>query len=224
MDNNYYKKINPKSLQNIVYTMKHFSLINQKNNSGNTPLFSTMYMMYAAHFLKDFNKLHFLKDMTRELLENKANPNLADNTGSVPLHLAAIVGDKNHSELLFKCGANPNIANNKGDTPLSTIIKRFSQDSHNLKIIPDYLSLINQMIVHGAQMQYHDIQEFNKTRSFCELSNAIKPHDKIFTKLLNHVTLNKWLQDNSKYNFRIKPQHIVSRFKDSSLNSFSKNI
>lgn len=222
IDNNYYKKMSQKSLLDIISSMD-LSAINQKNNFGKTPLFYSMCMMYGVDFCNDYKKRRFLKDMTKLLLSNGANPNIPTNEGNVPLHFSAEMGDANHTNLLLKCGAKPNIANNNGDTPLSLAIKRLSHNKNKLSAILYYPSLINQMIAHGAQMQSHDIEGFYKLRDFFMLREAIKPGRISFTKLVNKVTLDKWLQDNSNYNRQIKPQHIVSRFKDPTVYNFSKD-
>lgn len=55
---------------------------------------------------------------TRFLLQEGANPNIADNRGRTPLAAAAQLGWIEGVEALLKAGARPDIANETGETPL----------------------------------------------------------------------------------------------------------
>eukprot|EP00088_Acartia_fossae_P000466 TRINITY_DN10199_c0_g1_i4.p1 TRINITY_DN10199_c0_g1~~TRINITY_DN10199_c0_g1_i4.p1 ORF type:complete len:126 (-),score=6.30 TRINITY_DN10199_c0_g1_i4:5-382(-) len=58
-------------------------------------------------------------EIVRMLLENGANPNIADNDGFTPLHVAPLEDDIVAVEYLLKYNASTNIHNNKlGMTPL----------------------------------------------------------------------------------------------------------
>jgi ankyrin repeat protein len=67
----------------------------------NTPLYWSTYYGYY--------------EITELLLEKGADPNIANEYGSVPLYWSIWLGDKRMAELLLKKGADPNQTNNKGN-------------------------------------------------------------------------------------------------------------
>lgn len=57
------------------------------------------------------------------LLDNDANPNLADNQGQTPLMVRSVVGDTNMIKLLLSYGADPNRADTGQETALMKAVR-----------------------------------------------------------------------------------------------------
>ena len=57
-------------------------------------------------------------NMIKLLLEHGAEPNIQDENGDTPLHIVALVGNKESIRLLLEHGADPTIKNHLGLTPL----------------------------------------------------------------------------------------------------------
>jgi cytohesin len=55
------------------------------------------------------------------LLAARADPNIKDNMGRTPLHLASCKGYRNFVRLLLEMGANPTVRDNKGNSPLDVV-------------------------------------------------------------------------------------------------------
>ena len=70
--------------------------------------------------------VEYHKDVVRVLLNAGADPNIADDVGDTPLHVAAAYGHKMVVEMLLNAGADANMENNNRETPLYWA-KRHSQ-------------------------------------------------------------------------------------------------
>jgi UNC-44 ankyrin len=58
------------------------------------------------------------KDITKLILENGADSNLANNESITPLHAVSENGNKEIAEMLLGAGADINATNKNGETPL----------------------------------------------------------------------------------------------------------
>ena len=58
------------------------------------------------------------KDITKLILENGADSNLANNESITPLHAVSENGNKEIAEMLLGTGADINATNKNGETPL----------------------------------------------------------------------------------------------------------
>ncbi|XP_073412917.1 unconventional myosin-XVI isoform X1 [Dendrobates tinctorius] len=88
--------------------------VNEKNDDGVTLL----HISSACGF----------KEVTSQLLEHNADPDVIDNLYWTPLHLAAKYGQTNIVKILLVHQANPNILNCNGDKPSDIAATEFIQD------------------------------------------------------------------------------------------------
>jgi ankyrin len=80
-------------------------------------------------------------DVAWLLIENNADVNAKDAVGRIPLHEAAMWGDKDVTLLLLKNGANVNALDNSGKTPI--IIAAARNNIEVVKVLLDYNADIN---------------------------------------------------------------------------------
>ena len=85
---------------------------NYKNNSVN----SLLYLAADRGYLDTVKYL--ITNRANHLITNRANPNIQNNLGWAPLHLAAVEGHLPIVQILIAKGADINIRNNNGQTPL----------------------------------------------------------------------------------------------------------
>ncbi|CAB0042261.1 unnamed protein product [Trichogramma brassicae] len=91
--------------------------INAQDHSGNTPLHLSLH--------------NSCRNVTYSLLENGANPNLANKKGMTPLH-SALTKNNIDSDLIatmLRKDGDPNLADEQGMTPLHLAVKMKNQDS-----------------------------------------------------------------------------------------------
>lgn len=111
--------------------------VNTKNTQGRTLLHEICSNMSDTSLL-----------YARELLRHKANVNVADVSGTSPLHL--LMQTKPHKDLLslvqllLEAGADPNLANEQGQTPLMLAVDGRSHERVKL------------LLKHGAQIAGRD--------------------------------------------------------------------
>ena len=102
---------------------------NQKNSYGDTALFKT-----SATWRKSKASLQ----IAELLLDAGADPNLANETGNLPLHIASFYGNTKAVLLLLKRGANVNQTNFKKQSPLHWV-SFYGQSSINHNEVTDLL-------------------------------------------------------------------------------------
>ncbi|WP_336686490.1 ankyrin repeat domain-containing protein [Chryseobacterium bernardetii] len=125
-------------------------VINQVNENGFSPLILACYRgnIEVAKFLidnvKDINyksqqgtalsglSVKYNKDLVVYLLNKKANPNIADETGATPLFWAVKFGNKELAELLLKNKADKSIKDSQGMTPFEYALQTNNKDIINL--------------------------------------------------------------------------------------------
>ncbi|HCR77963.1 MAG TPA: ankyrin repeat domain-containing protein [Chryseobacterium sp.] len=124
--------------------------INQTNESGFSPLILACYRgnVEVAKFLmdnvKDINyksregtalsglSVKYNKDLVTYILEKKADPNIADATGSTPLFWAVKFGNKELTELLLKYKADKTLKDAQGMTPFEYALQTNNKEIINL--------------------------------------------------------------------------------------------
>lgn len=132
----------------LVQTKK--DTINALNHSGFSPLILACYRgnapvaEYLAKNVKDINynspsgtalaaaAVKGNVPMVKALLENKANPNLADGQGMTPLLYASQFENKEIILLLLKYKADKKLANNEGKTAMDYAIFNKNQEIMDL--------------------------------------------------------------------------------------------
>ena len=77
-------------------------------------------------------------DITKFLIENKANVNIKNRMGETPLHQAVENSDLQMVNLLVKHEANPNIQQNDGETPL------------HLAVLKSHCKIVSILLKHNA--------------------------------------------------------------------------
>ncbi|AZB34220.1 ankyrin repeat domain-containing protein [Chryseobacterium bernardetii] len=125
-------------------------VINQVNENGFSPLILACYRgnIEVAKFLIDNVKninyksqqgtalsglsVKYNKDLVVYLLNKKANPNIADETGATPLFWAVKFGNKELAELLLKNKADKSIKDSQGMTPFEYALQTNNKDIINL--------------------------------------------------------------------------------------------
>ena len=125
-------------------------IINQANESGFSPLILACYRgnVDVAKFLmdnvKDINyksregtalsglSVKYNKDLVTYILEKKADPNIADATGSTPLFWAVKFGNKELTELLLKYKADKTIKDAQAMTPFEYALQTNNKEIINL--------------------------------------------------------------------------------------------
>ena len=106
-----HKAVTQKDVPLVKLLLENKARVNFVDQSGQTPL-------HKAVTQKDV-------PLVKLLLENKAIVNLPDRAeGNTPLHLCALYGFSDISQLLIKSGCNINLRNYSGETPLD-IQRRF---------------------------------------------------------------------------------------------------
>lgn len=125
-------------------------IINQTNESGFSPLILACYRgnVEVAKFLidnvKDVNyksqegtalsglSVKYNKDLVTYLLNKKADPNIADATGSTPLFWAVKFGNKELIELLLRYKADKTLKDVQGMTPFEYALQTNNKEIINL--------------------------------------------------------------------------------------------
>ncbi|GAB0155426.1 ankyrin repeat domain-containing protein [Chryseobacterium sp. Alg-005] len=125
-------------------------VINQANENGFSPLILACYRgnVEVAKFLmdnvKDINyksqegtalaglSVKYNKELVEYLLEKKADPNIADSTGSTPLFWAVKFGNKELIELLLKHKADKSKKDSMGMTPFEYALQTNNKEIINL--------------------------------------------------------------------------------------------
>lgn len=125
-------------------------IINQTNESGFSPLILACYRgnVEVAKFLidnvKDVNyksqegtalsglSVKYNKDLVTYLLNKKADPNIADATGSTPLFWAVKFGNKELIELLLRYKADKALKDAQGMTPFEYALQTNNKEIINL--------------------------------------------------------------------------------------------
>lgn len=83
----------------------------------------------AVYILSEF---HNTREKLKILLERGVNPNVADEYGRTPLHMAMKHDVAENAELLIEYGADVNCRDNEGNTPLLLAVNRESINCVNL--------------------------------------------------------------------------------------------
>jgi len=91
--------------------------VNVQNFEGKTALY------HAVSQFKENNDRNLIYDIVKALLYFGANPNIADESGITPLHVACSLGIVPLVELLIDNGAWINIKDGDGDTPIFYAIR-----------------------------------------------------------------------------------------------------
>lgn len=125
-------------------------IINQTNESGFSPLILACYRgnVEVAKFLidnvKDVNyksqegtalsglSVKYNKDLVTYLLNKKADPNIADASGSTPLFWAVKFGNKELIELLLRYKADKTLKDVQGMTPFEYALQTNNKEIINL--------------------------------------------------------------------------------------------
>ncbi|KFC19629.1 ankyrin repeat domain-containing protein [Chryseobacterium sp. FH1] len=125
-------------------------IIDQKNENGFSPLILACYRgnTEVADFLIDHVKdvdytshegtalaglaIHYNKGLVEHLLSKNANPNIADTTGTTPLHWAVKSGNKELIELLLKYKADKTKKDSMDKTPFEYALKTENKEIINL--------------------------------------------------------------------------------------------
>lgn len=126
------------------------NIINQNNENGFSPLILACYRgnIEVAKFLIDNAKninyksqegtalaglsVKYNKELVEYLLKKKADPNIADSTGSTPLFWAVKFGNKELISLLLKYKADKSIKDKQGMTPFEYALQTNNQEIINL--------------------------------------------------------------------------------------------
>lgn len=124
--------------------------INAKNPAGFTPLILACYkgnIAVATYLIPKVNNINFNSSsgsalaatsvkgniaLAKLLLENKADPNLADASGMTPLLYAIQFKNKEMVELLIHFKANKKLADNSGKSPFEYAVFTKDQEIINL--------------------------------------------------------------------------------------------
>lgn len=99
------------ALKAFIYSIVAPNRVNKQDIFGKTAL-----MQAAA---RNYHEL------TRILLERKAQPNIQDSNGNTALHLATMAGHHESIKHLIACKADLNIQNNVGDTAILIAARNF---------------------------------------------------------------------------------------------------
>ena len=134
-----------------ILTKKNADTINLVNNMGFTPLILACYKgntevaIYLIEKVKDINYtssngtalaatvVKGNNRLAKILLENRANPNLADATGLTPLIYAIQFKNKELVELLLKYKADKKLADTSGKMPFEYAV--FTKDQEIINLI-----------------------------------------------------------------------------------------
>lgn len=118
---------------------KDTNVINKINKSGYSPLTLACYYgnnevaKYLIENVKDINSnsgygtalmaavVKKNVELTRFLLEHKADPNIADSNGTTAMHYAVIFENLELVKLLVKAKANTNLKDNRGNTAIDYV-------------------------------------------------------------------------------------------------------
>ena len=111
--------INPNDCNILRSLLNKISSINVQDQDGNTLLIYSIY--------------NFNHDAVVMLLQRGANPNLSNDAGFSPIHLAANLNDDKAVKILVQYGADINILDKTGSTPIM-----YAASSDNIKTI-EYL-------------------------------------------------------------------------------------
>lgn len=125
--------------------------INSINESGFTPLILACYrgnITVAEYLMTRVNNINYIspsgtvlaavivkgdKNLVQKLLENKADPNLADANGTTPLIFAVQFQNKDIIKILLENKADKSIADKNGKTPFEHAV--FSQNKEIIELL-----------------------------------------------------------------------------------------
>lgn len=125
--------------------------INSVNASGFTPLILACYrgnLPVAEYLMTQVNNINYVspsgtalaavivkgdKNLAQKLLENKADPNLADSNGTTPLIFAVQFQNKDIVKMLLEFKADKSIADKNGKTPFEHAV--FSQNKEIIELL-----------------------------------------------------------------------------------------
>lgn len=120
-------------------------LVNARDGGGHTALVSAIEGRQA--------------DWTGELLNSRADPNLANSDGETPLIAAAKIGFNEAAQWLLSLGANVDTADRSGETPLI-----FAVQMHNL-------TLVKLLLDRGADPDKTDNVQGYSARDYAKRDN-----------------------------------------------------
>jgi len=96
------------------------SSLNLVDIQGRTPLHLAVATLGIC---RGFEEKRFCRDMIRYFLENAANPDVGDENGTCPIHLAAEIGDEDTICLLVSHGGSVHVRDNEGESAIFYAIR-----------------------------------------------------------------------------------------------------
>jgi hypothetical protein len=142
--------INPNDCNILRSLLDKISSINVQDQDGNTLLIYSIY--------------NFNHDAVVMLLQRGANPNLSNDAGISPMHLAVALNDDKAVKILVQYGADINILDNTGSTPIM-----YAALSDNIKTI-EYLinHNANLDIINNNGMNIIDFAKSSSNKNILE--------------------------------------------------------
>ena len=135
---------------------------------------SPLHILLASPYYYDFD-LQDVKDSIKGLLEKGINPNICDNAGFTPLHIAAIRGDFELAELLINYGANREVKSSNKLKPKDLLphnasieIKMLLENLDTVFNRSDKIPTIKQLSKVGINISQEKLEEL-KTKLASEM-------------------------------------------------------
>jgi ankyrin repeat protein len=116
--------------------------------------------------------------MLNYLLQKGCNPNISNEDGETPLHLAACLGEDLSVDCLLKHGANATLLDSNGQTPLDVAV-----ESGEKKVI-DLLAKFKRAPPRGSRSPQRCATTFNNY----ERKGFLSPHSTVSSPLLSFQT------------------------------------
>lgn len=113
----------------VQLLMEHKASLEVQNNSGETPLIRAI-------------KNNYNTDVAEVLMNNGANVNSKDFSGSMPLHYAVEQGNEDLTRLCIKFGANVSVPDKDGNTPLHLSV--FKGNINTARILIEHGATVNE--------------------------------------------------------------------------------